>query len=74
MSGERCPKCGIELNTPYGSGCHPEDGFTCRERQLAQRDNRIAELEAEVERLTEENAHMRTMLKAASAIALMDDD
>jgi hypothetical protein len=42
--------------------------------QLVQRNERIRELEAEVERLTEENAHMRTMLKAASAIALMDDD
>lgn len=51
MSGERCPKCGIELNTPYGSGCHPEDGFTCRERQLVQRDKRIRELEDKVEEL-----------------------
>jgi len=51
-----------------------EFGCECQRRYYKETQARIRELEAEVERLTEENAHMRTMLKAASAIALMDDD
>ena len=87
MSECKCPMCGADEDwydmavRHWSCGSSRNENMKylsesgeCLRRQLAQRDERIRELEDKVERLTEENAHMRTMLKAASAIALMDDD
>lgn len=59
MSNKWCPKCGGGVWDEFGhigGELHRVDDIICLRRQLSQRDERIAELEAENERLREDRA------------------